>query len=304
MSLIEILIINGIPLSEIKEYYEINKLNDDICKDINNTFCITCEMGNLEISKWLFEINPNIYISANNNYAFRNACVNGYLEIVKWLIEIDIDNEIDISESNDYIFRITCRKGCLDIAKFLIEIKPDIEISAHNDYAFRYACSEGKLEIIKWLYEIKPDIYMDYEYSFYSACEGGNLGIVKWLYEIKPDIDFSINNDNIFRVTCENNHIEIALWIIKINPDRYSIIIENDNIIEYKINIIIKNTINKHDIDTDIEDCMICQYIMCNIYTLCNHLFCEDCIIKWIQYNTSCPYCRNNLYINDLKKII
>jgi hypothetical protein len=48
-------------------------------------FMAVCELGNLELAKWLFKEKPDIDISAANDYAFRMACKDGYLTTAKWL---------------------------------------------------------------------------------------------------------------------------------------------------------------------------------------------------------------------------
>ena len=72
----------------------------------------------------------------------------------------------------------------------------------------------------------------------------------------------------------------------------------------YKVNIIIPKTILKSELQQEIEDCLVCLTNISNIYTSCFHLYCKDCIIKWLDKNTTCPYCRSVISINDLMMII
>ena len=44
--------------------------------------------GFLEITKWLYEIKPNINVSINNDEAFKNACKNNHLEVAMLLTSI------------------------------------------------------------------------------------------------------------------------------------------------------------------------------------------------------------------------
>jgi len=42
-----------------------------------------------------------------------------------------------------------------------------------------------------------------------------------------------------------------------------------------------------------IQDCLLCMDRIQNIScTFCGHIFCWDCIIKYLQINNSCPFCR------------
>jgi translation initiation factor 2 beta subunit (eIF-2beta)/eIF-5 len=101
------------------------------------------------VAKWLYEIKPEINISAYEDYAFRFACERGHLNVTKWLYEIK--PEINISAENDYAFRSACANGHLNVAQWLYEIKPDINMSADNDWAFKNACKRGHLNMVQWL---------------------------------------------------------------------------------------------------------------------------------------------------------
>ena len=49
--------------------------------------------------------------------------------------------------------------------------------------------------------------------------------------------------------------------------------------------------------------CPIClndELIQKCIKTDCNHIFCEECINKWIQKNITCPLCRKTIFINGI----
>ena len=154
--------------------------------------------------------------------------------------------------------------------------------------------------------EIKPDIdiSVDNEYAFRNSCENGHLEIAKWLLEIKPDIDISSWYEYAFRNSCENGYLEIAKWFVSINSDKYTITIKDNDLVSYKVNIIIPKTILKSELQQEIEECLVCLTNISNIYTTCFHLYCKDCIIKWLDKNTTCPYCRSVISIDDLMMII
>jgi hypothetical protein len=31
----------------------------------------------------------------------------------------------------------------------------------------------------------------------------------------------------------------------------------------------------------------------------CNHIFHEDCVVRWLEYRDDCPLCRQNLLVDD-----
>jgi hypothetical protein len=40
-------------------------------------------------------------------------------------------------------------------------------------------------------------------------------------------------------------------------------------------------------------NCVICYNKDCSVTTNCGHQFCDECLIKWIKDNPTCPYCRH-----------
>lgn len=75
------------------------------------------------------------------------------------------------------------------------------------------------------------------------------------------------------------------------------------------INVKIENQNNKiNDLTERIKsvstnNCAICMDIVKNPVMLeCTHLYCGNCIFKWVKNNKNCPYCRTN--INSYDKII
>ena len=40
--------------------------------------------------------------------------------------------------------------------------------------------------------------------------------------------------------------------------------------------------------------CVICYDKNCSITTMCGHQFCDECIMKWVNENPTCPYCRHS----------
>ena len=231
------------------------------------------------------------------------ACYEGHLKIAIQLLEIKPD--IDISIENDYAFRMACQEGHIKVAKWLFKINPYINISIENDYAFRMSCIRGNIKIIKWIYKLNPFIYMDEEYYFNNACKEGYTELAEWLLEVKPNIDITENNNSIFRFICNKGDINMARLFVKIKPEKYEIKINSFNeLIDYRIFLVITKTIKRHEIKKNIDMCDICIENISNVYTSCDHLFCKNCIITWIEKNITCPYCRCEINESNLKNIV
>lgn len=84
-------------------------------------FCEACEVGNIQMAKWMFEADKNLDISFQNERAFRYAASHGHLDVAKWLLEI----------------------------------KPGIDISADDDYAYRNALLNTHSDVVEWLSSLK-----------------------------------------------------------------------------------------------------------------------------------------------------
>lgn len=154
------------------------------------TFSTACRFNNLELAKFIYLIEPHIYISNYDEYLFRNACKSGHLELAKWLVSIKPD--IDISIKDEYAFRWACY-GHLEVAKWLISIKPDINIDAfhNNDDDFDDVMDEETYYII---YDDERD-----KTAFEIACESNNIEIAQWLCELNKKYHIEIENDNIIK---------------------------------------------------------------------------------------------------------
>ena len=166
------------------------------------------------------------------------------------------------------------------------------------------ACSNGKLEIVKWLSNlINKDNHVIFYNGFKAACVNDKYDLVVWIYNFNQNIDIS-NEDNIsFKTVCEKNYYAIAKWFTNVNK-KYLINDSNNYVyrIPYLIIEGIKN-INKEDVKKNINDCIICYDKKSNMLTDCGHLYCYDCLIKWIIDKKSCPYCREDLNLNNLSQI-
>ncbi len=55
-----------------------------------------CRIGDLDGAKEFLRLNPDIKISAENEFAFNlaYACENEHLEVAKWLLQINPDIDI------------------------------------------------------------------------------------------------------------------------------------------------------------------------------------------------------------------
>lgn len=231
-----------------------------------------CKWGLLADSQKIYEMRPDVNISADDECAFRWACLKGHLEVAQWLISVKPDIVISshISSHDERVFRMSCHNGHLELAQWLLSVKPDINISANNEYAF---C---------------------------RACYNGHLKVAQWLLSVKPDIDLSADNEYAFRWACIWGYLELAQWLQSLQPNRYHLTVENGKITNWEVRVSLPihsvKSLSLQEIPEEDRICLICQESLVELQTNCSHRFCKACIGKWYNaVRTDCPYCRQNI---------
>jgi ankyrin repeat protein len=178
-------------------------------------FCLACYDGHLEIVQWLLSVNPDINISAENEYAFRCVCYRGHLEIARWLLSVNPN--INISAETEYAFRWACSQGHLEIAQWLLSVNPNINISARDEWAFRSACEHKHLDVAQWLQTLKPYLYVinynenkSYK-SYHIRTKEEEQRLIQKMYASWLASDNSPNKNNIiYQLPLDISHIVIS----------------------------------------------------------------------------------------------
>ena len=162
-------------------------------------FIELCKKGDLVGLQQLFQLNPDIDISSNNELSFRSACFNGHLLVCQWLLEVKPD--INISANNEWAFRYACERGHLHVCQWLLQVKQDINISANNEWAFRYACEKGHLRVCQWLLQVSKERGQDINISaqkrkFNYKCCYRHLEVAQRLQSLDPYLFVLEYNDS------------------------------------------------------------------------------------------------------------
>jgi len=132
-------------------------------------FLWSCYNGNLEICRFLSELNVDFYgridihaLDANGDDSLQLACRSGNIELVMWLLDLSENQEygqFDIYSNKENYFISSCQSG-LDMAKFWIDLCENhgygkIDIHAQKEKAFIVSCACGDLELVKWLVDLE-----------------------------------------------------------------------------------------------------------------------------------------------------
>jgi hypothetical protein len=175
---------------------------------INNILYETCNNGEIEIAKWLLEVNPEIFTKDNILESFKYACENGKINILDWLINIKSDIITD-----EILLKGFINCGNLDVIKWILYIKRDIITNNIINSAFFNSCENNKLEIAKWLLKTKDNIITDETIN--TAFKFSNLIILKWLLRVKSDV-ITLGTINATFICSDINIIE---WLLKLKYD-------------------------------------------------------------------------------------
>lgn len=267
---------------------------------IYKEFFLSIKEGNFEKVIEIWNLgqninNINIDLHMFNDYALKLCCCYDRIEIAEWLwnLSLSINSSIDFFSNNTNIYIDSYDRNIEDL--FLeIVLDDNSPILINNNEIFLYSCSYGNIEIAKWLWKLHIDLH--------------------------SSIDIHANNDRVFNWSCHYERIEVAKWLCELCDD-YHIIIENNQIKDYKI-INIYDKILKYSQNNDIEQldkifnnkiisseikkmCIICKqeeekYIVnlkCNINPKnkkYDHYYCLDCFCNWYRNNEKkclCCFC-------------
>lgn len=187
----------------------INILNDDHC-----AFVYACSNYNaLNLLKWLYSL-PTFKITINQyQKAFFHACTSGGIEIAQWLY--NIEPNINIYHNDNYAF-IWSTYFQLDVSQWLYTLDPTIIQSIDVMKIFNSACYRGVLHGAKWFYEIVPTIHSQIEMNFHNYPTGliRNYDMIRWLYTIKPTLQINTLKLSLFNIS-EESDAYISLLMFK-----------------------------------------------------------------------------------------
>ena len=192
---------------------------------IHDLFANACETGNIQEVKRIYNENPQIDLTFDNNILFVSACANNHIHVAEFLLSVDDShNPIDIMVNNLEPFRSSTYFGHYQMSKWLYHIMTqqydqhivDKMICAKNNEIFRLVCREGHLMIAQWLFEIIPSINLsaNENESFRWGCCNGDLEMVVWLYDNVKNINITMFENYLFRNICKFGHLNIIKWML------------------------------------------------------------------------------------------
>lgn len=282
-----------------------------------------CINNHMEVAQWLWSMHSNEFIT---HRPFSVVCELGNLTMAKWLYEISTRC---IERDWHCIFESVCRNGHLDMAKWIVQVMPtllddvndaengmSVRLSNALENAVWASCDENRVEVIDWLFQCRPraNIFQKMEFRFIDACCDGYLEMVQWIIQHIPnlsqrlEIAFGIDSHcdyMIQRGTPNSRGALIATHMRSVLPSNVSVNINEETGImfiysirppaersahharnPYELSIVDTVTMLETPTDNVEEDniCSICKVTMVEVQsTVCKHSFCKECIRKWME---------------------
>ena len=137
-------------------------------------FNSACRKGHLHCAKYLYEQynRSNIPSKLPTTECIISSCSNNEnLQLIKWLYEVN--PHVNLSQNNFFLFSSSCKNKTDEIPKWLYSKIDSIDITADDHAAFRNACEYGRKETAQWLQSLLP---LQYEFSKELKYYGRSIG--------------------------------------------------------------------------------------------------------------------------------
>jgi len=114
-----------------------------------------CYYGNIEMAKWILEINPNINVVKNSKFIFQHSCYNNYYDMIQWILKIN--PKLIHTKLYKYLFKYCWDKERINIAKLLLQYNPEMENLINFKDELNDACVNNNYPRINWILQYIKD---------------------------------------------------------------------------------------------------------------------------------------------------
>lgn len=303
-------------------------------------FTLSCRKGHYDLVKWLLtKLTLHEELFEPIRVLFHGACRDGHQSILE-LFVTQLPSTILLTEHLLQGFYYSCTYNHLPCAQWFLTQQP---IPTFEDTPFllnicKECCFLNYTEMLTWLFETfhsyiypyfpyqeiidnlsymsdqhvdsmqliylwYPSIQFTHE-MFQHACWSGSDEIAKFI--IDHTLDVTMNQHQLFHTCRLRGRWRVAKYMSDKYPNHYEVILDHSPVVSYIILTEIKNTPRKtysDDLSFDTHTCVIC-YGTCQLFTNCNHPYCETCLQKNLQISSDCAYCRQRIEhtIQPIKK--
>ena len=288
--------------------------------DLNTNFIIPHDqLSKILLNEWVtfFQLFPNYYLDYQEIYYILaesyNDEVNNFilqkfpLDIdrffmahILWMKEFDPDIFATIKKHcpqykfSREIWDLVCKRRCAVMLQCWMNMNQHMDNTLFSQLLKSFKYNDNWYFYDHYLTEMVETYNLEVSHLFFIYWSTCSQKCFEWLFEQSEDV-FS-SDHYIFRQCCDNGWFEKANYFVIKYPHLYHIDVDLDGIITYEIFKEIKYLPLEEVLQ---DDCSIC-YNSADCKTNCNHIFCQDCLRKWMQRKRSCPFCRE--YIKSIKK--
>ncbi|KAK3607637.1 hypothetical protein CHS0354_010689 [Potamilus streckersoni] len=211
--------------------YLIDRGRDPWCITSQNASLlhISCHAGQLDMTKFLVEIYPNMLneVDINKHTAAHDAAESGNIAVLRFLIDRGIDPWCRTSQEATLLHR-ACLTGQLDMTKYLVETYPYMlnEFDSHKHTAAHYAAVSGNIAVLNYLIDRGTDPWcrtFQEETLLHIACLEGHLDMTKCLIETYPDMlnEVDSHKQTAAHYAAVSGNIAVLSYLIDRGTDPY-----------------------------------------------------------------------------------
>lgn len=287
-----------------------------------------CVSGNLALAKYIYSCcNPCDLHYINHSELFKSVVKAGQDEIFQYLTEL-----FPLPTLSEYLLDVACLSGHIMMVYRIYELLPDtINLITLNCIENYLLLDHPSLSILQFLHSKKVSLFESADKIFYFACRSGNELIVNWMLNTFTIQDVRYIQSS-FHIICYHNQVDLAIllyeqfpviinkifkqrslfqrslayrnteilhWFCDVVPSFSIEMNDNEEVLSFNVDIPMYDVIG--EIAVKKEMCCVC-YEEEQLYSNCNHRYCEQCATKMLTLTSECAMCRQ--VISSFQKII
>ena len=265
----------------VKYYFKENSNN------IHRPMLYAIAADNLQFAKWLMKKYPQTNLSKYNDLCFRFATKCNSTKMIDWLSTKNANLEANNCEAfhnilrnyqdwvaNINVFNIFFNNRQFMEKHFVMLLDKSLSISQKffplNRILF--------IQYLRKLEETMPELFEQY---FTKELLENIVKKYKMIFYKFPSFEeylYTIRANNVIR--------KDIVWL-EDKVKLFDLPVEIENGIIRKVVVL-----DKEKVETQ---CFICSSAEIQLQTNCKHNFCKNCVYKWLERSSKCPFCRTEI---------
>lgn len=202
----------------------------------------------------------------DNFYNLFLFCHKKIVKLINYNVKLIVNNQDKQTKSYKNEYNLYNINNLIIILDILFNCNDSFKFIDNDDKLFKYFCKLENIKLINWICK---------KFHFYRA--------FKVLRSKKDENQFKymecINYHDYDYLILHKKYKELSITLNISYEDNYDFLFLNKNIPKVDFS----------------KKCNICFERKVNSISHCNHLFCLECILNWLEKKHECPYCRKLL---------